>query len=393
MPNLSRKERLLKELKKLKRLLSFAYEDSTGSACCDSWLLCQPFEDRLQIIREGLLEMKSDVQGWQRYSQQITDPNSRIQKNFRKDACKLVKQFRTSSGDRTLSEERFPFTPQKDAMLGGFMRILARKIRGGELSVAHDRLARQLLKYLEFCLFDNTKFSTKQRVHFLRTQGFSRRRIQNWGDQEFRMNLRRSAYNIDEQRASLTIRRIVDKCISTHSWTSLQVAIYCWVAQTTAKQNASVDVAEILNLSLSKISSCSKTGPSPTLSRRINFGGTMVSLSPTLLRMLRLLGDKRRPDEAIFSIDRSTLEDHLRRINCDLGYDFTQDPLTPETFLRCPHGCVGHRTSPTWQRIANRAHHVSRDIFFKISKKNFSSGFSKLYSERCIAIVLSCKTS
>ncbi len=49
--------------------------------------------------------------------------------------------------------------------------------------------------------------------------------------------------------------------------------------------------------------------------------------------------DQRADNPQIFSIDRSTIENHLKTASLELGYDPELFPITPETFLERPIEC------------------------------------------------------
>jgi hypothetical protein len=65
----------------------------------------------------------------------------------------------------------------------------------------------------------------------------------------------------------------------------------------------------------------------------------LIPISKSLSDMLLCISDQRVENPTIFSIDRSTIENHLRSASLDLGYDLELFPVTPETFLERPIEC------------------------------------------------------
>jgi len=55
--------------------------------------------------------------------------------------------------------------------------------------------------------------------------------------------------------------------------------------------------------------------------------------------MLWGLLDLREGNPELFSVDRSTIENHLEEAVLGLGYDPDLSPITPETFLERPIEC------------------------------------------------------
>lgn len=64
-----------------------------------------------------------------------------------------------------------------------------------------------------------------------------------------------------------------------------------------------------------------------------------IPISKSLCDMLLCISDQRAENPTIFSIDRSTIENHLQSASIELGYDLELFPITPETFLERPIEC------------------------------------------------------
>jgi hypothetical protein len=58
-----------------------------------------------------------------------------------------------------------------------------------------------------------------------------------------------------------------------------------------------------------------------------------IPISRSLCDMLLCISNRRAKEPNIFSIDRSTIENHLKTASLELGYDPELFPITPETFL------------------------------------------------------------
>jgi hypothetical protein len=64
-----------------------------------------------------------------------------------------------------------------------------------------------------------------------------------------------------------------------------------------------------------------------------------VPISKSLCDMYLCTPDQRADNPQIFSINRSTIENHLKTASLELGYDPELFPITPETFLERPIEC------------------------------------------------------
>lgn len=64
-----------------------------------------------------------------------------------------------------------------------------------------------------------------------------------------------------------------------------------------------------------------------------------IKISKFLCEMLLCIADRRADNPKIFSINRSTIEEHLKTATLELGYDPETTPITAETFLEHPIEC------------------------------------------------------
>jgi hypothetical protein len=64
-----------------------------------------------------------------------------------------------------------------------------------------------------------------------------------------------------------------------------------------------------------------------------------IPIYKSLCDMLLCISDQRAENPKIFSIDRSSIENHLQSVSIELGYDLEFFPITPETFHERPIEC------------------------------------------------------
>jgi hypothetical protein len=71
----------------------------------------------------------------------------------------------------------------------------------------------------------------------------------------------------------------------------------------------------------------------------VSISKRLIPISKSLCDMLLCISDQRAENPTIFSIDRSTIENHLLSTSLELGYELELFPITPETFLERPIEC------------------------------------------------------
>ncbi len=79
--------------------------------------------------------------------------------------------------------------------------------------------------------------------------------------------------------------------------------------------------------------------PPHKLGYYITINKRSVPISKSLCDMLLCISSQQGKDPNIFSIDRSTIENHLESVSRELNYDLELFPITPETFLERPIEC------------------------------------------------------
>jgi hypothetical protein len=118
-----------------------------------------------------------------------------------------------------------------------------------------------------------------------------------------------------------------------------QTVLVIWCAQSIAKfRRRFCSINDILRLDEMSLLIKSFQG-SNLYSFKVPKKRDSVPISETLSHMLMCLLDRKKPDSYIFSVDRSTIENHLKTASLELGYDPELFPITPETFLERPIEC------------------------------------------------------
>lgn len=110
------------------------------------------------------------------------------------------------------------------------------------------------------------------------------------------------------------------------------LVIWCEVAVAYFGRRA-CPITDILAIREKDIHPPHKSGYYITINKR------SVPISKSLCDMLLCISSQQGKDPNIFSIDRSTIENHLETTSLELGYDLKLFPITPETFLERPIEC------------------------------------------------------
>lgn len=147
-------------------------------------------------------------------------------------------------------------------------------------------------------------------------------------------------YSMSSQKAMYYIKHFVERFLSNpiKLHTVGQTVLVIWLAQAAAYHLRRVcSINEILSLREQQVNSKkSKEGLNTYIFQVKN---CEIPITESLYHMLFAILDRRKDNPHFFSLDRSTIENHLKTAALELGYDFSLFPVTLETFLEKPIEC------------------------------------------------------
>jgi hypothetical protein len=147
-------------------------------------------------------------------------------------------------------------------------------------------------------------------------------------------------HSMSSQKAMNYIKCFIERFLSNpvkHS-TLGQTILVIWLAQSAANHLRRVcSINEIISLRQQDVI-LKKTQQGFT-TYFFQVKNCEIPIAESLYFMLEILLDRRKDNPNFFTLDRSTIENHLKKATLELGYSSNPYPVTLETFLERPIEC------------------------------------------------------
>ncbi|MBM3192189.1 MAG: hypothetical protein FJZ63_06040 [Chlamydiae bacterium] len=298
----------------------------------EAWLLCQTASERLsrQNARRQLQNLD------------LSKINAKLNHQVVPIFDKWAKE--TFLKRKSIQEEHlYAFYPKEKSNVQTLLKSLKEVIDRPQKPIvvrAATLCRNHVIQYL-FSGIDSKLPSSSIINHFLKTQKLTLKAEEDdppeWRKVE-RLKNKPGRRSVSSERLMRYIKHLINwflhNPVKFH--TVGQAVLVIWCAQSIAKfRRRFCSINDILRLDEMSLLIKSFQG-SDLYSLKIPKKRDSVPISKTLYHMLTCLLDQCEPDSCIFSVDRSTIENHLKATSLELGYDPELFPVTPETFLERP---------------------------------------------------------